>query len=77
MQNLSSRFVYLCLKLNIGYTCNIINGETQIDRCPLGTYSVDGGNKCLPAPAGFMCTNPSSEPVPCTDGYYTTTERST
>lgn len=57
--------------------CNIVVGQTQLEICPKGTYSVNGGNECMSSPPGFMSTTPSEVPTPCSDGYYSTTVNST
>ena len=61
----------------IGYTCNLVGNVTEVIMCKFGTYSLKGGNECLPTPKGYMSTNPSALPEECTDGYYQTSENST
>lgn len=66
-----------CKKCPKGYLCKLYDDETQFIRCPLGKWTEEGGTECLPTPKGYMSASPAQEPMPCQDGYYTTSENST
>eukprot|EP00347_Sterkiella_histriomuscorum_P016022 403354791 len=59
-----------CTDCPVGKFCPATNTPQAYD-CPSGYYaSVTNQVSCTACPAGYSCSDPTVNPVPCTEGYY-------